>query len=57
MSQEERSMGGHSIGHSKPKGVYVCVLIWMVSEKELLHTDSNTGIYYSSDKVGTIYLV
>jgi hypothetical protein len=28
-----------------------------VDKKEVLHTVSNTGIYCSSDKVGTIYLV
>jgi hypothetical protein len=28
-----------------------------VDEKEILRTVSNTGIYYSSDKVGTVYLV
>jgi predicted transport protein len=26
-------------------------------EKEILHTVSNTGIYCSSDKVDTVYLV
>jgi hypothetical protein len=28
-----------------------------VEKKEILHTVSNTGIYCSSDKVGTVYLV
>jgi hypothetical protein len=29
----------------------------IADKKEILHTVSNTGIYYSSDKVGTVYLV
>jgi hypothetical protein len=29
----------------------------IVNKKEILHTVSNTGIYCSSDKVGTVYLV
>jgi hypothetical protein len=29
----------------------------IVDKKEILHTVSNTGIYCSSDKVGTVYLV
>jgi predicted transport protein len=29
----------------------------IVDEKEILHTVSNTGIYCSSDKVGTVYLM
>jgi hypothetical protein len=29
----------------------------IVDKKEILHTVSNTGIYYSSDKVGTGYQV
>jgi hypothetical protein len=29
----------------------------IVDKKEMLHTVSNTGIYFSSDKVGTDYLV
>jgi hypothetical protein len=28
-----------------------------VDKREILHTDSNTGIYCSSDKVGRVYLV
>jgi hypothetical protein len=28
-----------------------------VDKKEILHTVSNSGIYCSSDKVGTVYLV
>jgi hypothetical protein len=29
----------------------------IVDKKEILHAVSNTGIYCSSDKVGTVYLV
>jgi hypothetical protein len=29
----------------------------IVDKKAILRTDSNTGIYHSSDKVGTVYLV
>jgi hypothetical protein len=29
----------------------------IVEKKEILSTVSNSGIYYSSDKVGTVYLV
>jgi hypothetical protein len=29
----------------------------IVDKKEILHTVSNTGIYCSSDEVGTVYLV
>jgi hypothetical protein len=29
----------------------------IVDKKEILHTVSNTGIYCSRDKVGTVYLV
>jgi predicted transport protein len=29
----------------------------IVDKKEILRTVSNTGIYCSSDKVGTVYLV
>jgi hypothetical protein len=29
----------------------------IVDKKQILHTVSNTGIYRSSDKVGTVYLV
>jgi hypothetical protein len=28
-----------------------------VDKKEILRTVSNNGIYYSSDKVGTVYVV
>jgi hypothetical protein len=33
-------LGGHGIGHSKQKGVYVRVLFRMASERELLHCTS-----------------
>jgi hypothetical protein len=54
--------GGHSIGHSKQKNVIcTCVLLRRVSEivdkKEILRTVSDTGIYCSSDKLGTVYIV
>jgi hypothetical protein len=29
----------------------------IVDKKEILRAVSNTGIYYSSDKVGTVYVV
>jgi hypothetical protein len=60
---------GHSIGHSKPKKcICTCVLFQMfskislysckiVNKKEILHTVTNGGIYFSSDKVGIVYLV
>jgi hypothetical protein len=61
---------GHSIGHSKKKGVYICSILngfryraislyisKIVDKKELLCTVSNTGLYCSSDKAGTVYLV
>jgi hypothetical protein len=63
--------GGHSIGHSKQK-VCMCMCSIpnsfrdraislytskTVGKKELLRTVSNTGIYYSSDKLGTVYLL
>jgi hypothetical protein len=63
--------GGHSISHSKEKGVYVHVSYSkrfqdtaislysskIVERKEILRTVSNTSIYCSSDKVGAVYLV
>jgi hypothetical protein len=64
-------LGGHSIGHSKQK-LYMCmcpipnsfqdgvVSLYsskIVDKEEILRTVSNTGIYFSSDKVGTVYLV
>ena len=62
-------LGGHSIGQSKPKKcIRTCVLFQTVSKislysckivdkKEILRTVTNAGIYFSSDKVGTVYLV
>jgi hypothetical protein len=57
------------MGHSKQRKC-TCVLFRTVSEtaislysskivykKEILRTVSDTGIYCSSDKVGTVYLV
>jgi hypothetical protein len=38
-------LGGHSIGHSKQKSLYVRVLFRTVSQTEILRTVSNTGIY------------
>jgi hypothetical protein len=64
-------LGGHSIGHYKQKlYMYMChvpngfrdraISLYsckIVDKKEILRTVSNTGIYCSSDKVGTVYLV
>jgi hypothetical protein len=64
-------LGGHSIGHSKQKmNVYMCPIpngfriraislysSKIVDKKEILRTVCNAGIYCSSDKVGTVYLV
>jgi hypothetical protein len=66
-------LGDHSIGHSKqkvymckcsiPKGFRdKAVLLYSsktVDKKEIrvLHTVYNTGIYYSSDKIGREYLI
>jgi hypothetical protein len=65
-------LGGNSIGHFKKKKVctYMCPIpngfrdraislysSKIVDKKEILRTVSNAGIYCSSDKVGTIYLV
>jgi hypothetical protein len=60
---------GHSIGHSK-QCMYMCpvpngfreraISLYSsktVDKKEILRTVSNTGIYCSSDQVGTVYLV
>jgi hypothetical protein len=64
--------GGHSIGHSKQENVYMYVwpipngfratVISLfssktVDKKDILRTVANTGIYCSSDKVGTVYPV
>jgi hypothetical protein len=59
MSQEQRAniRGGHSIGHSKQNRAISLHSSKIVDKKEILHTVSNTGIYFSSDKVGTVYLV
>jgi hypothetical protein len=67
------TLGGHSVDHSKQKKkyIYTCVLFRTISEIKLFHctvpkllirkryyvTVSDTDIYYSSDKVGTVYLV
>jgi hypothetical protein len=64
-------MRGHIIGHSKQKlYMYLCPIpngfrdraISLYSskigdKKEMLRAVSNTGIYCSSDKVGTVYLL
>jgi predicted transport protein len=67
---EVNILWGHSVGHSKLKmNVHVSYFerfreraISLNSsknndKKEILRTVSNTGIYCSSDKVGTVYLV
>jgi hypothetical protein len=64
-------LGGHSFGHCKQKVcMYKCLIpkgfrhrdislysSKIVDKKEILRTVSNAGIYCSSDKVGTVYLV
>jgi hypothetical protein len=64
-------LGGHSVGHSKQKMyMYMCPIpngfrdraislynSKLVDKKKTLHTVSDTGIYCSSDKVGTVHLV
>jgi hypothetical protein len=64
-------LGGHTIGHSKQKVyMYMCPIpngfrdraISLYSskifdKKEIVRPVSNTSIYYSCDKVGTVYLV
>jgi hypothetical protein len=65
-------LGDHSIGHSKQKRKCICMYpipngfrdraislcsSKIVDKKEMLLAVSNTDIYYSSDKVGTVYLV
>jgi hypothetical protein len=42
---------------SKKVCMYTCPIPNGVDQKERLHTVSNTGIYCSSDRVGTVYLV
>jgi hypothetical protein len=64
-------LGGHSISHNKQEYIYMymCPIpngfrgraISLYSskigdKKEILRTVSNTGIYCSSDEVGTVYL-
>jgi hypothetical protein len=65
-------VGGHNIGNSEQKSVYV--YMWpipngfqnraisrysskIIDEKEILHSVSYTDIYCSSDKDGTVYPV
>jgi hypothetical protein len=64
-------LGGHSIRHlSKKVYMHMCPIpngfrdriispysSKIVDKKDILRTASNTGIYCSSDKVGTVYLV
>jgi hypothetical protein len=64
---EDNILGGHNIGHSKQKVyMYMCpipngfrdrvislCICKIIDKKEILRTD----IYWSSDKVGTVYLV
>jgi hypothetical protein len=73
MSQEEGSIFWEVIVPviiSKKVYMYMCPILndfrgraisryisKIVDKKEILRTVSNTGIYYSSDKVGTVYLV
>jgi hypothetical protein len=71
--QEEKIniLGGHDVGNSKQKMYMYMFPIpngfsntpislyssTSVDKKEILRTVSNTGIYCSSDKVGTVYLI
>jgi hypothetical protein len=72
MSHEERSIFWEVIGLVilSKMYMYMCPILnssrdravslyssKTVDKKEILHTVSNTGIYYLSDKVGTVYLV
>jgi hypothetical protein len=64
-------LGGHSSSHFKQKlYMYMCPIpngfrdrvislysSKIVDKKEILRTVSNAGIYCSSDKVGTVYLI
>jgi hypothetical protein len=64
-------LGGHSVGYSEGNlCMYVCPILngfrdraislyssKIVDKKEIFSTFSNTGIYCSSDKVGSAYLV
>jgi hypothetical protein len=55
-------LGGHTVGHSKQETAYIhgfysersLYSSRIVDKKNILH---DTGIYCSSDKVGTAYLV
>jgi hypothetical protein len=64
-------LGGHSTTQSQQKKLYMymchipngfrdrAISLYssrIVDKKEILHTVCNTGIYCSSDKVGTVYL-
>jgi predicted transport protein len=53
------TLGDHSISHSKQNIDRAISLnsSKTVDRKKILRTVSNTGIYCSSDKVGTVYLV
>jgi hypothetical protein len=65
-------LGGHSIGRLSKQKVYMymcpipngfrdrAISLYnskIVNKKEILRNVSNTGIYCSSDKVGTVYIV
>jgi hypothetical protein len=65
-------LGGHIIGHSKQICIHTCICLIpngfrdraislysskTVDKKDILRTVSNTGVYCSSGKVGTVYLV
>jgi hypothetical protein len=64
-------LGGHSIRHSNQNMyMYMCPIpnrfrdrdispasFKIGDKKEILRTLSNTGIYCSSDKVGTVYIL
>jgi hypothetical protein len=60
-------LGGHSIGHSEQKTVYMYTDMFRdraislysskIVDKEILRAVFNTGIYYSIDRVGTVYPV
>jgi hypothetical protein len=59
-------LGGHSIAHCKQiVYMYVCPIlsgfkdraISLHSSKIFVSTVSNTSIYFSSDKIGTVYIL
>jgi hypothetical protein len=72
LSQEERSIFWEvilSVILSKHVDMYLCLILngfrdraislygpKIVDKEEILRTVSNTGIYFSSDKLGTVYL-